>query len=818
MSPNTVSDALIRATVQGSVAILAIYALTRVWQKCPHHVRCWLWRIALLKMLIAAVWLSPVTFTVLPKRVQPVRNVLAVKPPPSSPQQGYSSVEIGDTVELTPETAARFTAEEPKPEISSLPEPKKVNMFRILYIVWCLGFSVSLIGVFISFLRSKRLRTRCSPIGNPKLIGELETLCRQAGVRRVPELLASPMAGPLVVGLSKPAIILPPTALHPERFDETRMILAHEVAHIARHDLFWEILPTLARIAFFFNPLVYTCGYQASLAREMACDAAALKLTEASDSQYAKMLVDCVATGRASVSCVGMAEAYGALRARILSVTHPIRISRFRLAVIWVLTTITALTLIVPWMLMPPRTRALSSANTGKAYKDSYKGLSIIPGVYKLSWDLRARDVPTHYGLTRIDEQFLSKLNGRISSAAYYFDAQGFEVIVDKAHRNSDTYDTAYVFPEAWMHIGAADLKKAWRIPLSSDGNSVGNDQYTVDVRLGRGSASVVKRGELAIEVIMKPDGTPDEGSIDWRGGWYGKIQTTRGEFEVQARDEDRDGLFDGTCSWECTPGKGCKHGLDQFYILGLNNNSGLSAMFGEEGRPALGPGMFAGKLYNCKVSPAGNTVSIMPYKSRTGTVEFQAVDGFGRPAGFSAAFDSGKNSFVFSGQGQRKVDLPPGKYEVEAMVGLPNIVRQPDEFVSTDYPFTYQYRNIAITSGEKTRVLVGGKLTLRASAKDKSFTTRHGEKKLIKVGIAAPGVDTIYANWGPVSPIGLRITDSAGKLVRDTTMQWADSCTQTGQFDIGTLNPGDYTLLASYSFGAFSPYTSTSFKIKVTE
>jgi hypothetical protein len=579
----------------------------------------------------------------------------------------------------------------------------------------------------------------------------------------------------------------------------------------------WEILPALAQVAFFFNPLVYLARYQTSLAREMACDALALKLTGASDSRYAKMLVDCVPGGRASVSSVGMAEAYGVLRARILSVANPILVSRPRLAVIWTLTAVVAITVIVPWMLTSERLQ--SSRRDLKPYRDSYDGLSIIPGEYKLNWELRDPEMRSSSRPTLVDSNMRAKIRGRLSSRAYHFDQDGFEAVIDQSHDSSKGYDVAYIFPEKWLHRGNVDLSATWRIPLLYEGTGPANDGFPVDLKLGRNTESTKKSGEFAIEAEIGPDGKPSEATLVWKGGWYGKVRTTKGEYEVEARDEDRDGRYNGTDSWECTPCNGCRHGLDQFQFADITTDSGSNSWFGESSEPALGVGMFAGKLYSFKVSSAGDSVYIEDYSGETGTIRLRSVDGFGRPAGFSAIF-SGKNSkFVFSGRGKRDVEIPPGKYEVQVQVGVPDIHTKPDLANYYNNPFTYEYNSVKVTTGGTTPVNVGGKLTLEAFTNNRSFTTKHGVRKLMYVRLRAPQANNIFATWGPVKPISVRVLDRGGKAVQTSEMEWSGGfCTLTGQLDIGIFKPGDYTMVASYDFSPYSPEATVTAKIRVTE
>src|SRR3569833_1474936 len=66
------TQAILRASVEGGVAILLVAGLTLALRRLPAGARCWLWRLALSKMLFAMWWIGPVEVPVLP-------------PPPAQP-------------------------------------------------------------------------------------------------------------------------------------------------------------------------------------------------------------------------------------------------------------------------------------------------------------------------------------------------------------------------------------------------------------------------------------------------------------------------------------------------------------------------------------------------------------------------------------------------------------------------------------------------------------------------------------------------------------------------------------------------------------
>src|SRR5262249_54428795 len=106
------------------------------------------------------------------------------------------------------------------------------------------------------------------------------------------ELRASAEPGsPLVMNAATPRILIPSACL---ALDDgaLRMALAHEVSHVRRRDLWWGWVPALAECVFWFHPLAHWCVHEYAQAREEACDAEALRLSDSSADRYGALLLD----------------------------------------------------------------------------------------------------------------------------------------------------------------------------------------------------------------------------------------------------------------------------------------------------------------------------------------------------------------------------------------------------------------------------------------------------------------------------------------------------------------------------------------------
>ncbi|MCA9084435.1 MAG: M56 family metallopeptidase [Planctomycetaceae bacterium] len=101
----------------------------------------------------------------------------------------------------------------------------------------------------------------------------LEMVCRQLRVRVVPALLTvERVVVPHVTGLLRPAVVLPISAVSGLTAEELELLLAHEVAHIRRRDLWVLPLQRMAETLLFFNPAVWLISRRLNVLREYCCD------------------------------------------------------------------------------------------------------------------------------------------------------------------------------------------------------------------------------------------------------------------------------------------------------------------------------------------------------------------------------------------------------------------------------------------------------------------------------------------------------------------------------------------------------------------
>ena len=140
------------------------------------------------------------------------------------------------------------------------------------------------------FLGTPRLSS-CAPASRPSSRAKTATLAHRAGgraadaavariarrrhigSRRRVRLWESRLApAPLSFGVLRPMIVLP-TALAPELDNaQLRLVLKHEVAHVARRDHAWVLVERLAQAFFWWNVALRRVNRRLAQLREEICD------------------------------------------------------------------------------------------------------------------------------------------------------------------------------------------------------------------------------------------------------------------------------------------------------------------------------------------------------------------------------------------------------------------------------------------------------------------------------------------------------------------------------------------------------------------
>jgi beta-lactamase regulating signal transducer with metallopeptidase domain len=146
-------------------------------------------------------------------------------------------------------------------------------------LVWICGVATLLVWHLGGWLGVVRLRRIGTTPASEMIVNRVAALSSRMGISRSAQLLQSALVSvPVLIGWIRPVILLPlglATNLTPSQLDA---ILAHELAHLRRHDYLVNMLQTLVETLFFYHPGVWWLSRRIRVEREHCCDDVAVSV------------------------------------------------------------------------------------------------------------------------------------------------------------------------------------------------------------------------------------------------------------------------------------------------------------------------------------------------------------------------------------------------------------------------------------------------------------------------------------------------------------------------------------------------------------
>ena len=108
---------------------------------------------------------------------------------------------------------------------------------------------------------------------DPQWQERLTQMARRFGITRTVRLRAvSDLASPLTAGWWRPVVLVPAALLSGMPSELLEALLAHELAHVRRHDYLVNLLQNAGEILLFYHPVVWWLSHRIRVERELIAD------------------------------------------------------------------------------------------------------------------------------------------------------------------------------------------------------------------------------------------------------------------------------------------------------------------------------------------------------------------------------------------------------------------------------------------------------------------------------------------------------------------------------------------------------------------
>jgi len=279
---------IVNMSLTASWLILAVLLLRQLLRKVPRWIHCILWAMVAVRLVCpftieSAVSLlpssRPLSEEIISDDAFPVNTEMQViKMPVNTNLNAYSPTD-------NPAPAAAVNRE--------------YIFINILAVIWLLGITIMLLYSLISYYRVYR-RTGAS-------IRVYDNIFQCDAIDT-----------PFILGIVRPRIYLPSTLQE----TQTEYVVAHEKAHIKRHDHWWKPLGFLILSVYWFNPLCWISYILLCRDIEQACDERVIRTMDIeSKKSYAKALLACSVREKVITACP-LAFGEVGVRKRITSVLN----------------------------------------------------------------------------------------------------------------------------------------------------------------------------------------------------------------------------------------------------------------------------------------------------------------------------------------------------------------------------------------------------------------------------------------------------------------------------------------------------------------
>ncbi len=149
----------------------------------------------------------------------------------------------------------------------------------VLVLAWGIGVLALSLRLLGGWMLTRSLTRHAVSSVSPAIVAAAEVISERLRLRRAVAIVESgAVAVPTLVGWMKPVVLLPVAALSGLSPEQLHAILAHELAHVRRHDYLVNLLQSVIETLLFYHPAMWWVSAQVRTEREHCCDDLAVEV------------------------------------------------------------------------------------------------------------------------------------------------------------------------------------------------------------------------------------------------------------------------------------------------------------------------------------------------------------------------------------------------------------------------------------------------------------------------------------------------------------------------------------------------------------
>ncbi|MHC4127177.1 MAG: M56 family metallopeptidase, partial [Planctomycetota bacterium] len=147
------------------------------------------------------------------------------------------------------------------------------EMLPQLTTLWIVGVCLLQLRFLFHWVNAQRIKARGGHRAPEPCLRCVADLRQRLGIRRTVRIFESGLAAvPMLIGWLRPVILVPAGALTGLSPHQLRAVLAHELAHVRRHDYLVNVLQAIFESLLFYHPAVWWLSHRLRVEREYCCD------------------------------------------------------------------------------------------------------------------------------------------------------------------------------------------------------------------------------------------------------------------------------------------------------------------------------------------------------------------------------------------------------------------------------------------------------------------------------------------------------------------------------------------------------------------